>query len=261
MSQRTFATWNVNSIRARIDGVTRWLDQARPDFALLQELKCTEDQMPGMEIMAAGYDLHMVGQKTWNGVAILARKGLSLTIRQRGLPGDDTDEQARYIEAESGDVIFASLYLPNGNPAPGPKFDYKLNWMSRLRRHAATLLATERPVILGGDYNLIADDRDVWDPAAMQGDALVHPESRAQWRALLHLGYTDALRALDSRDHQFTYWDYKAARFQRDEGLRIDHFLLSPEAADRMTTCQIDRQPRGEDKASDHTPVLLKVTR
>ncbi|HYE01281.1 MAG TPA: exodeoxyribonuclease III [Alphaproteobacteria bacterium] len=256
--QFRIATWNVNSVRARLANVLAWAERTRPDVLLLQELKTVEADFPHDAFTGLGYAVHAVGQKAYNGVALLSREPAEVTAR--ALPGDDTDEQARYIEARVRGLRIASLYLPNGNPVGTEKFDYKLRWMARLRAHAKALLATEEPVVLGGDYNVIPAEEDVHDPAAWMGDALFRPESRAEFRALLNLGYTDAFRALDDRPHQYTFWDYQAGRWHRDEGIRIDHFLLSPQAADRLTACQIDRAPRGEEKASDHTPVICTLS-
>ncbi len=257
------ATWNVNSVKARLPNLLAWLGEAAPDVVLLQEIKCTDDSFPRMEIEAAGYRAETHGQKTYNGVAILSRRPLA--VRRRGLPGDDDDPQARYIEADiQGDggrpVRVASLYLPNGNPAPGEKYDYKLAWMDRLIGHAATLLAQETALVLGGDYNVCPTDADVYDPKGWQADALCRPESRARFRHLLHLGYTEAFRALHpDRERAYTFWDYQAGAWPRDLGLRIDHLLLSPQAADRLRACDIDKGPRGAEKASDHTPIWVEL--
>jgi len=247
------ATWNVNSVRARLPNVLAWLREAAPDVALLQEIKCVDEGFPAAEIEDLGYNVATHGQKSYNGVAILAKNRIEDVVR--GLPGNPDDSQSRYIEGVVGTVRVASIYLPNGNPAPGEKFDYKLAWMARLAAHAERLLDGEETVVLAGDYNVAPTDDDVYDPVGWRDDALCRPESRALFRTLLNLGYTDAFRALDARPHQYSYWDYVQRRFDRDEGLRIDHLLLSPQAADRLEASGIDRAPRAREKASDHTPV------
>lgn len=252
----TVATWNVNSIKQRAGHLADWTRQAQPDVVLLQELKCTEDNFPRMEIQAAGYEAAVVGQKSYNGVAILSKDKIEVTAT--ALPGDDADEQARYIEARTCGIRVASIYLPNGNPADGPKYDYKLAWMDRLRAHAEELLRGEETVVLGGDYNCAPTDDDVYDPARFADDALCKPQTRNRFRALTHLGYTEAWRALHDDRHVYSYWDYGAA-FRNDDGLRIDHLLLSPQAADRLNRCEIDTTPRGWEKASDHTPVVCEL--
>jgi exodeoxyribonuclease III len=252
------ATWNVNSIKARLPIVLGWLKDARPDVALLQELKCATEAFPALEIEDLGYNLAVHGQKTYNGVAILSKAPIEDV--NRGLPGDDNDPQARYIDAFIAGVRVASIYLPNGNPAPGEKFAYKLAWMDRLTAHAKTLLAAEETLALGGDYNVCPTDDDVHDPEAFARDALCRPESRAKYRALLNLGLWDACRALHpDAKHAYTYWDYQQRSFQLDRGLRIDHFLLSPQAADRLTSYAVDRKPRAQPQASDHTPVIITL--
>lgn len=251
------ATFNVNSIRARLPRVLEWLAEAAPDVVLLQEIKCVEENFPELEIGDAGYNIAVCGQKTYNGVAILSKRPIEDV--ERGLPGDPGDHHARYIEATVGTVRLASIYLPNGNPAPGPKYDYKLAWMDRLRRRAEALLATEEAVVLGGDYNVIPEPGDVHDPAAWQDDALYRLETRRKFRALLNLGFTDAFRALNPEPHAYTFWEYQRGAWQKDMGLRIDHLLLSPQAADRLEAAAIDRQPRGREKASDHTPIWCEI--
>jgi exodeoxyribonuclease-3 len=253
----TVATWNVNSIKARLPNILDWLREARPDVVLMQELKCEAEAFPALEIEDLGYNLAINGQKSWNGVAILSKRPLEDV--ERGLPGDEGDEQARYIEATVGDLRVASLYLPNGNPVDSEKYPYKLNWMDRLRDHAMALLETEQPFLLGGDYNVIPEPKDVYDPAGWESDALFKPETRRRFRAVLHLGLTEAYRALHPEPGAYTYWDYKGRAWQADQGLRIDHFLLSPQAADRLIDCRIDKAPRGEPKASDHTPVICEL--
>lgn len=251
------ASWNVNSVKARLPNVVEWLSQAAPDVVLLQEIKCQDDGFPLLEIEAAGYRAAVHGQKSYNGVAILSKHPMEDVIC--GLPEPDGDEQSRYIEATIQGIRIASLYLPNGNPAPGDKFDYKLRWMRRLIAHAKNLLATELPVVLGGDYNVCPTDDDVYDPIDWQADALCRPESRALFRELCHLGWTDAFRALHAEPHRYTFWDYQAGAWPRDLGLRIDHLLLSPQAADRLVACDIDKGPRGCEKASDHTPIWIDL--
>ncbi len=251
------ATWNVNSIRARLPRVLEWLAEAAPDVALLQEIKTVGEDFPGLEIGELGYNVAVCGQKTYNGVAILANRPIEDVIAV--LPGDDDDDQARYIEAVIGDVRVASIYLPNGNPVDSAKFPYKLAWMDRLHERVRALLAFEEAVVLGGDYNVAPTDDDVYDPDAWADDALCRPQSRARFRAILYLGLTEAYRALHADAGAYTFWDYQKGRWQRDEGLRIDHLLLSPQAADRLEACDIDRGPRGKEKASDHTPVWCEL--
>ena len=252
------ASWNVNSIKARLDNVLDWLKTAAPDVALLQEIKTVDDGFPRLEIEALGYACAVHGQKSYNGVAILSKIGLE-DIEAR-LPGDDGDEQARYIEATvGGDVRVASIYLPNGNPVDSEKYPYKLAWMKRLKDRAVLHAGSERPVVLGGDYNEIPTDDDVHDPAARRDDALFRPETRAAFREILWLGYTDAFRVLDPTPHRYTFWDYQGGAWQRDQGIRIDHLLLTPPAADRLLASGIDAGPRALPKASDHTPVWCEL--
>lgn len=251
------ATWNVNSAKARLPLITDWLRTASPDVVLFQEIKCETAAFPTAAFEELGYHVNAVGQKAYNGVALLSKAPAEDVLTR--LPGEPEDEQARYVEATVSGVRIASLYLPNGNPVPGEKFAYKLRWMDRLYDHARTLLAQEMPVVLGGDYNIIPEARDVFSPQAFAGDALFRPESKAKFRALLNLGLTEAYRALHDDDRAYTFWDYQAGSWPRDNGLRIDHFLLSPQAADRLAGCTIDRGPRGLEKASDHTPVILDL--
>lgn len=256
------ASWNVNSVKARLPNVLDWLKQASPDVLLLQEIKCQDEGFPLLEVEAAGYHAAVHGQKSYNGVAILAKHPITDVVR--GLPApanpDGTnDEQARYIEASVAGFRVASIYLPNGNPAPGDKFDYKLRWMHRLIAHAKTLLASDQPVVLAGDYNVCPTDDDVYDPANWVLDALCRPESRALFRELCHLGLIEAFRALHPEAGRYTFWDYQAGAWPRDNGLRIDHVLLSPQAADRLVACDIDKGPRGQEKASDHTPIWVEL--
>lgn len=256
------ATWNVNSIKARLPNVLEWLEEAKPDVALLQEIKTVDENFPVMEIEERGYNCAVHGQKSYNGVAILSKHPLSDITT--GLPGDKDDDQARYVEAwvEAGDdsVRVASIYLPNGNPVDTDKFPYKLKWMDRLAARAQDLLHVEEPVVLGGDYNVIPADGDCYDPGAWADDALFRPETRAKFRTLLNMGYTEAWRTLHNETHVYSFWDYQKGAWQKDNGIRIDHLLLSPQAADRLVACEIDKDPRGKTKASDHTPVWCELT-
>ena len=253
----TIATWNVNSIRARLPRVLEWLADARPDVALLQELKVVDESFPAEEIEDLGYNIAAHGQKTYNGVAILSRHPIEDVTR--GLPGDDSDEQARYIEAFTAGVRVASIYLPNGNPAPGEKFDYKIAWMDRLVTHTRELLALDEALVLGGDYNVCPTDDDVYNPAGWADDALCRPESRNRFRSMVNLGLTNAFRSLHPEPGQYSYWDYTAGAWQKGFGLLIDHLLLSPQAADRLKDAGIDKKPRGKEKPSDHTPVWCEL--
>jgi exodeoxyribonuclease-3 len=251
------ATWNVNSITARLGNVLEWLKGRDPDIVLLQELKCTEDKFPKLEFSGIGYHSAVFGQKAWNGVAILSKH--KIEKMKCGLPGDDADEQSRYIEATIKGIRYASVYLPNGNPVNSEKYPYKLKWMERLRAHAANLLKTEQPFVLGGDFNIIPENKDCHNPQAWKEDALFRLESRQKFRAILNLGLTDAFRVNNHEEHQYTFWDYQAGSWQQNNGIRIDHFLLSPQAADLLEDCYIDAAPRGLDKASDHAPVIMKL--
>lgn len=254
------ATWNVNSIRQRLDHLLHYLKEIKPDVLCLQELKCQNEQFPYSEIEAAGYNCAVHGQKSFNGVAILSIRPVEVT---HGLPGDESDQQSRYIEVvapdDHGAVRVGCLYLPNGNPLGTEKFPYKLAWMERLRRHAASLLALEERLVLAGDYNVIPEPRDAKDPAAWTNDALFQPETRAQFQALLNLGLTDALRAVSDDAGLYTFWDYQAGAFQRDMGIRIDHLLLSPQAADALAGVAIDKFMRAREKPSDHVPVRIDL--
>lgn len=252
------ATWNVNSIKARLPNVLEWLTSATPDVVLLQEIKTVDEGFPRLELEQLGYQCAVHGQKSYNGVAILSRRGLEDV--STGLAGDDEDVQARYLEATVEGVRVATIYLPNGNPTDSEKYPYKLRWMTRLKARAAELLADERPIVLGGDYNVIPTDDDVHDPIAWQGDALIKPETRAAFRQILWLGYTDAFRAKVSTPHKYSFWDYQGGAWQKDHGIRIDHLLLSPQAADRLTDAGIDSAPRDKQKASDHTPVWCELS-
>ncbi len=248
------ATWNVNSIKARLPNVLIWLKEFDPDVVLLQEIKTLDEAFPRLELEDAGYTVESHGQKTYNGVAILAKSPIEDVCC--GLPGDDGDEQARYMEGTVfGNVRVASIYLPNGNPIGGEKFCYKLAWMDRLYTHIQNCLDTEEAYVFGGDYNVIPNDDDVYDAKAFAKDALAQPESRCRFQAIKHLGLTDAFRTFNHAPHQYSYWDYQRGAWQKDHGLLIDHLLLSPQAADRLDSAGIDRNPRGQEKASDHTPV------
>ena len=251
------ASWNVNSVGARLPTVLEVLRNVAPDVVALQEIKCIDDKFPRLEIEDLGYNVETLGQKSYNGVALLSKFPLDDVLF--GLPGDEADEQARYIEATvccNVPVRVASIYLPNGNPRPGPKYDYKLRWMDRLIAHAAMLLKSEEPVVLAGDYNCIPRDEDCWDPAVWAEDALAFPETRAKFRELLWQGYTEAFAARDNRGHQYTFWDYQAGAWQKDHGIRIDHLLLSPQAADRLNKVEIYKDARGMEKPSDHVPII-----
>ncbi len=254
------ATFNVNGIRARLPGLLNWLRDSAPDVAVLQELKSADAAMPRAQIEDLGYAVETHGQKSFNGVAILSK--LPLEDVTRGLPGDEGDEQARWIEATVvGDaaVRLCCLYLPNGNPAPGPKYDYKLAWMARLRERAAALIAEEVPAVLMGDYNILPQDEDAARPDVMAEDALALPASRAAFRRLLNLGLTDAFRARVQGPGHYSYWDYQAGAWDRNHGLRIDHALLTPQAADLLTDARIETGVRGRDKPSDHVPVWIDL--
>ena len=252
------ASFNINGIRARRERLLEWLQETRPAVACLQETKCQDADFPAADFEAIGYRAAWHGQKGFNGVAILADNEDPLEV-VHGLPGDPTDEQARFIEADIRGVRVVNLYLPNGNPQPGPKFDYKLAWMERLRTRLSELLARERPTVVVGDFNVIPEDRDVWSPAAMAHDALMQPESRAAYARILNDGWTDALATLNPQGGVWTFWDYQAGAWQRDHGFRIDHLLLSPEAADRLVSAGVDKEYRGREKASDHTPVWVEI--
>jgi exodeoxyribonuclease-3 len=251
------ASWNVNSIKARLEPALAWLKQAEPDVVCLQEIKCIDENFPREPFEGLGYNCAVHGQKSYNGVAILSKRPLEdVTPR---LPGGEGDDHARYLEAvitgDKGVVRVGCLYAPNGNPVPGPKFDFKLAWLERLKRHAGKLLANEEPVVLMGDYNIIPEDKDAHNPKAWMKDALFQPEAKAALRRIENLGYTDAFRALHPGPGHYTFWDYFGS-WERDNGIRIDHILLSPQAADRLTASEIDRHVRGDsEKPSDHVPV------
>ncbi|UGY02636.1 exodeoxyribonuclease III [Bradyrhizobium quebecense] len=250
------ATFNINNVNRRLPNLLRWLKSARPDVVSLQELKASDAEFPAAALEKAGYGAVWQGQKTWNGVAILARKAEPVLIRT-ALPGDRDDHEARYIEAAVRGIVVTSLYLPNGNPQPGPKFDYKLAWFKRLRAHAAKLLKQEVPVVLAGDYNVAPTPLDIYPTRSWDKDALIQPKSRAAFKALVDQGWCDALRTLHPDRPMFTFWDYKRQRWPRDAGLRLDHLLLSPDVAARLAKAGVDRDVRGEEGASDHAPAWV----
>jgi exodeoxyribonuclease-3 len=247
------ATFNINNVNRRLPNLLRWLRTAKPDVVCLQELKSTDADFPVAALRKAGYGAVWRGQKSWNGVAILARKSDPVLTRT-ALPGDAKDDQARYIEAAVDGILIACLYLPNGNPQPGPKFDYKLAWFQRLRRHAAKLLKQNVPAVLAGDYNVAPTALDIYPTRSWDNDALVQPKSRAAFSALRDQGWLDAIRSLHPDKPMFSFWDYKRNRWPRDAGLRLDHILLSPDLAPRLIKAGVDRKIRGEDGASDHAP-------
>ncbi len=251
-------TYNVNGIKARLPRLIEYLDEDQPDIVCLQELKSADEGFPVADIEAAGYGALWHGQKAWNGVAVLA-KGQTPTERQRGLAGEPEDEHSRYLECEVAGLVVASLYLPNGNPRPGPKFDYKLRWLDRLAARALALLDEEVPAVLAGDYNVIPNDDDTFSVRAMAEDALMQPESRAAYRRLLAQGWTDALRTRHPTGGVWTFWDYQAGAWQRDAGFRIDHLLMSPQAADRLVDAGVDKSYRAREKASDHAPTWVRL--
>jgi exodeoxyribonuclease-3 len=252
------ATYNVNGVNGRLPVLLRWLEEAAPDVVCLQELKAPQERFPEAKLAAAGYSAIWAGEKSWNGVAILARERAPVEA-QRGLPGDPADRQARYLEAAVDGVLIACLYLPNGNPAPGPKFDYKLKWFARLAARAKELLDSGAPVALVGDFNAIPSELDVYKPERWTDDALFREETRAAYAALVAQGWTDALRAKHPGERVYTFWDYFRNAFGRDAGLRIDHLLLSPKLAKRLVAAGVDRHVRGWEKASDHAPVWIEL--
>ena len=255
------ATWNINHVNKRLPLLLAWLKRARPDVVALQELKCTTAAFPAEALAAAGYRSLALGQRTWNGVALLAR-GQDPVAIATALPGDPADKQARYLEAAIDGVLFACLYLPNGNPQPGPKFDYKLRWFERLRARTQALWKSGHPVVLLGDWNVVPTDADIYKPDTWRDDALLQPEARAAFAHVLAQGWTDAI-AEQHRGGQvpFTFWDYRRNRWQRDGGMRLDHLLLSPATAARLTEAGVDRWVRGRDNASDHAPVWIELSR
>ncbi|MCC0043169.1 MAG: exodeoxyribonuclease III [Brucellaceae bacterium] len=252
------ATFNINNVNKRLANLLHWLELAEPDVVCLQELKAEQDAFPVDAIESAGYSAVWQGQRSWNGVAILSRVGAPVLTRT-ALPGDDDDRQARYIEAAVRGVLIASIYAPNGNPQPGPKFDYKLAWLERLSRHATALRKTGAPVVLAGDYNVAPTELDIYDTRSWDDDALIQPQSRAAFRKLVGRSWTDALRHLHPDERIYTFWHYRRNRWQRDAGLRLDHLLLSPNLRDRLTDAGVDRDVRGLEGASDHAPVWIEL--
>ena len=256
------ATFNINGIKARLPRLIEWLEETRPTVACLQEIKAMDEGFPAEDFEKIGYHAIWHGQKSFNGVAVLADGEKPQEI-QRGLgidgPKEGEGEQARYLEAKVKGVRICNLYLPNGNPHPGPKFDYKLAWMEKLRARMHEIWAEEVPAVVLGDFNVIPEDKDVWSPKAMASDALMQPESRDAYKRMLADGWTDAIDTLNPRGGVWTYWDYQAGAWQRDHGFRIDHLLLSPELADRMTGAGVDKEYRGREKSSDHTPVWVEI--
>lgn len=252
------ATYNVNGVNGRLPVLLQWLDQSKPDVACLQELKAPDEKFPIDAIREAGYEAIWHGQKSWNGVAILSRGETPIETR-RGLPGDPDDTHSRYIEAQVGGITVGGLYLPNGNPSPGPKFDYKLKWFERFNAYAADLLGKGGPVVLAGDYNVIPTERDVYKPERWVDDALFRPESRDAYRELLAQGWTDSLRTLYPDETIYTFWDYMRGAFSRNAGLRIDHLLLSPELAPRLKAAGVDKDVRAMEKTSDHAPTWIEI--
>ena len=252
------ATFNINNVNRRLPNLLAWLQQSMPDIVCLQELKAASHAFPAKALEAAGYGAVWQGQPTWNGVAILAR-GSEPVLTRRQLPGDARDTQARYIEAAVAGVVVASIYLPNGNPQPGPKFDYKLDWFERLIAHAAELQTAGVPVVLAGDYNVVPTDADIYPTKSWAKDALLQPAPRAAFRRLVEQGWTDALRSRHPKAPLYTFWDYKRERWPRDAGLRLDHLLLSPDLAKRLQDAGVDREVRGEHGASDHAPAWVRL--
>jgi exodeoxyribonuclease III len=252
------ATYNVNGINGRLPVLLRWLDLAEPDVVCLQELKAPQDKFPEPALRRAGYEACWHGQSRWNGVAILSRVG-TIHETRRGLPGDPEDAQSRYIEAAVGGLLIASLYLPNGNPRPGPKYDFKLRWFSRLEQHLVGLVALDAPVVVAGDFNVMPTDADVYAPDRWRDDALFAPEVRAAYARLLDQGWTDAVRHLHPQETIYTFWKYWRGAFERNAGLRIDHCLLNPAARKLLRTAAVDTCPRGWEKSSDHAPVFIEL--
>lgn len=253
------ATFNINNVVRRLPNLLAWLDAARPDVACLQELKATDAAFPAAALADAGYGAVWRGEKTWNGVAILARDAEPILTRD-ALPGDDADRQSRYVEAAVRGILVASLYAPNGNPQPGPKYDYKLAWLERMRAHGRELLAADVPAVLAGDWNVVPEPRDVYPTRSYDDNALVQPEPRAAYARILSDGWTDALRHLNPDATIYTFWDYRRNRWQRDGGMRLDHLLLSPAALPRLREAGVDRDVRGQPDASDHAPVWIELT-
>jgi exodeoxyribonuclease-3 len=252
------ATININNVNKRLDSLLAWLAVAKPDVVCLQELKAEDLSFPLGQIEDAGYGAAWIGQRTWNGVAILARDA-SPVITRKALPGDPRDTQARYLEAAVSGVLIASIYLPNGNPNPGPKFDYKLAWLERLIAHADSLISSGAPVVLAGDYNVVPTEADIYQPNSWAGDALVDPQARAAFQRLLAQGWTDGLRTIHPEGSVWTFWSYLRNRWPNDKGLRLDHLLLSPGIADRLIDAGVDRAVRGLEGASDHAPAWIEL--
>ncbi len=249
------ASWNVNSIKARLEPVKRWLARVNPDILMLQELKGTE--FPGDLFSQLGYQSQAITQKAYNGVAILSRTPID--IIQNRLDGDDLDDHARYLETDINGIRVINIYLPNGNPTPGDKFDYKLKWMDRLYERLSHLRTNEIPFLIGGDFNVIPEARDCYNPKVWENDALYRLETRQKFRRLLNLGLTDAFRVFNQNAREYTFWDYQAGAWHNDMGIRIDHFLTAPPLTDRLLSCTIDKIPRGEETPSDHTPILVEI--
>jgi exodeoxyribonuclease-3 len=253
------ATYNVNGVNSRLPVLLRWLEDTAPDVVCLQELKAPQEKFPAEAIEKAGYGAIWHGQKSWNGVAVLAR-GRQPEETTRGLPGDPEDIHSRYIEAVVNGILIACLYLPNGNPAPGPKFDYKLQWFDRLTKHAQSLVTLDKPVVLAGDYNVIPEEADAYKPDRWVKDALFLPETRAAFRQLLSQGWTDAIRELHPNEVIYTFWDYFRNAYARNAGIRIDHFLLNARAAEMLVAAGVDREVRGWPKSSDHAPTWVELS-
>jgi exodeoxyribonuclease-3 len=252
------ATFNINNINKRLGNLLDWLSKAEPDVVSLQELKAEQGAFPASALRSAGYEAIWQGERSWNGVAILARNCTPVLTRA-SLPGNADDHQARYIEAAVNGVLVTSLYLPNGNPQPGPKFNYKLAWFERLLTHAAELISSGAPVVLAGDYNVVPTPHDIYPTRSLDDNALIQPQSRALFARLLAQGWTDALRKLQPEGPLWTFWDYKRERWSKDKGMRLDHFLLSPSIADRLVNGGVDRWVRGEENASDHAPAWIEI--
>jgi exodeoxyribonuclease-3 len=252
------ASYNINGITSRLEVLLRWLGEFQPDIACLQELKCTDENFPENALKSAGYSSIWHGQKSWNGVAILSRVGEPVETR-RGLPGDPDDSHSRYIEAAVSGLLIGCLYLPNGNPSPGPKFSYKLDWMDRLSNHTRSLLRMDLPAMLIGDFNVIPTDQDVYKPERWKKDALFAPEAKAKFSDLVGQGWTDAIRELHADERIYTFWPYWRNSFERDAGIRIDHALLSPPLAPKLIAAGVDRTPRGWEKTSDHAPMWVEL--
>ncbi|MBI1685213.1 exodeoxyribonuclease III [Caulobacter hibisci] len=252
------ATFNINNVVRRFDNLVDWLDEAQPDIVCLQELKAETSAFPRQALEQMGYGAAVVGQRSWNGVAILARDAVPVVTRT-ALPGDPADGQARYVEAAVRGVIIGCLYLPNGNPRPGPKFDYKMAWFERLIAHAQTLMSSSAPVVLAGDYNVVQTEADIYQPHSWKGDALLQPQSRAAFAKLLDQGWIDALRAIHPDGPLWTFWAYLRNRWPADKGLRLDHLLISPDLGERLLEAGVDRWVRGQAEASDHAPAWIEL--